>query len=91
MTEQEAQEYARQYFNKVGLYAGYDPVRIIGFNNGQEDYYFIALNHRGEKCYQSMVGGFDPIEGEYTYRIWDFNIPPVDEFLVEIDPEWTDG
>lgn len=89
MSPEEAEAECRRWFNRVGLFGGTVPCRIVGFCDGAEDYYYIAHEwprlNGPRKSYQSMVGGFDPVDGEYTNRAWDGMVPPVPKFIVEVE------
>ena len=86
MYDDEAEAKCRAHFNEIGVYGGMFVVRVVGFLNAiDEDYYWITRDEDGTKGYQSMVGGFDPVHGEYTSRNWAERSPPESEFLVEVE------
>jgi hypothetical protein len=94
LTRESAMRECKRNFNHIGVYAGYEVCRLIGFGDDGEDFYYITIDPSGKVVWSSMAGGFYSIKGmeRRGYRYIECNFrryaPPAKKFIVEIfEPE----
>ena len=93
LTHRKALAYCKKHFNEIGIYAGYEVSRLVGFGEG-DDYYYLLRSYRRnyktgetilEDVYCSMVGGWYSMKGmgKKGYRYTDVNarIPKAETFI----------
>lgn len=100
LTHRKALSRCKKHFNEIGIYAGYQIGRLIGFGEGDDFYYLIRSeiidwdkpDGRDYKdTYCSMVGGWYSIKkmGKkgYNYTERNLKLPKAEKF---IETYWED-
>lgn len=99
LNKNRAEKICRLMFNTICINSMEQLVRLIGFGDDEEDFYYITKDQHGKIVWESMVGYLIPLKGKISnedyYRIekgfsgWVDGIgqcPPEKEFLSEYEP-----
>jgi len=70
LNKERAENICRLIFNKICIDEMGKLVRLIGFGDDEEDFYYITKNSKGEVVWHSMVGGLIPLKGRISN--WDY-------------------
>lgn len=57
-------EEVKRQFNHIGIWADTDIVRLIGFAEDEDDFYWHIMYIGGKEVYASMVGPFESLVGK---------------------------